>query len=306
MRNKNSYPPKPMTLRQHFLLRNLPIAVGLWLLAAITRWWIAPHLMRLPADYAAETFYQAQSRSRQTPDGEWENTPMIARRVDQALIVAGDTAILQGGFHWATEKGQVLFESAGIYGVDRRKRTNVSGYGNVNRTGLYLFPPHLQRTTYSFWDPMYIGPRVATFDRTDTLDGLPVYIFRFKVRNLDETPGYSYLPDVPERFKAYTDGQGTLWIEPLTGTIVDYQDQGTSYFFDARTAKRVADLFVWSEHMMPQTKAAQWKLAVAARRRTLALEVWLPAALLLGGLMYLALGWRAVPTSYQASTGSDL
>lgn len=282
----------PVTGERRFVLRFLPLALGLWLLAALTRFWIAPQLQRLPTDYAVETSYQAQSRARETPGGKWVSTRLIGRRVDQTLVTSADTSMVQGDLHWSTEAGQVLFETAGIYGVDRRTRRNVSGYGNVDRKGQFLFPTHLQRTNYLYWDPIYIGPCTAKFERLDTVNGLPVYVFNFSARDLNETAGYTHLPDVPERYEAHTDGAGTLWIEPNSGIVVDFKERGTSYFFDAAAHKRVADLFIWSDHFTPQTKAAQLQRARAARRRIGALEVWLPAALLLGGLGCLGLGLR--------------
>lgn len=283
---------KPIIAAPRFLRRHLPIALSLCLLAGVMRFWLAPQWARLPADYAEETSYQAQSRARETPAGKWESARLIGRRVDQTLVTSGDTAIVQGDLHWATESGQVLFESAGIYGVDRRTRRNLSGYGNVNRNGQFLFPVHLQRTTYRYWDPIYIGPRTATFERQDMVNGLPVYVFQFAARNLDETAGYTHLPDVPERYQAHTDGEGTLWIEPTSGIVVDYKERGVSYFFDAARRKRAGDFYFWSDHFTAQTKAAQLKSAIAARRRIRTLEIWLPVALLLGGLGCLVMGLR--------------
>jgi len=296
--------PEPRRLPR----RGWRLALGLWLLAAVTRFWIAPQWERLPADYAEETSYQAQSRARETPTGKWEDTPLIARRVDQTLVASGDTAIVQGDVHWSTQAGQVLFETAGIYGVDRRNLRNLSGYGNVDRSGQFLFPTHLQRAVYRYWDPLYVGPRTATFERSDAVAGLAVYVFHFTARDLDETAGFSHLPDVPERYQAHTDADGTLWIEPNSGIVVDYQERGVSYFFEAATRRRVADLFVWSDHFTPQTRAAQLKLATAARLRSKALEGWLPLALLLCGALCFAPGRRRrlpLPGSTPASPSAQ-
>jgi hypothetical protein len=66
-------------------------------------------------------------------------------------------------------------------------------------------------------------------------------------------------------------------------------DSGVSYFFDPSTSTHVADFNKWNERYTPETRATQIKLARAARLRILALEVWLPAALLLVGLLFLGL-----------------
>ena len=234
---------------------------------------IAPRLNELPAAYAGETRYAAEGHLRETPDGAWTPITMVARRVDQTIVAAAETHIVQGDLHWTTESGQVIFESSGLYGVDRRTRMNVPGYGDIERTGQFLFPPGIAPVAFQFWDPMFIGPRTATFDRVETLAGLAVYVFRFSGTAMDETAGYGYLPGVPERYRTLTDGQGTLWIEPVSGVLVDYEEAGDSFFVAAATGERVASFFQWRDRYTPETEAAQLALARTARTRILVLAL---------------------------------
>ncbi|HEX8835088.1 MAG TPA: hypothetical protein VF719_12845, partial [Abditibacteriaceae bacterium] len=134
--------------RRHALLRSLLPLLLCCLLAVVTRWWIAPQLMRLPADYAGEISHDARCRYRDTANGSWQRFNLIARRVDQTLMSAPNNTIIQGDIHWTTETGQITYESVGIYGVDRHTRRNIRGYGNVQRSGQFLFPPHVQQATY--------------------------------------------------------------------------------------------------------------------------------------------------------------
>ncbi len=281
---------KPMGAK-HGVPRFLPLALGLWLVAGVTRFWIAPQMTQLPADYTEETSYVARGRYRDTPDGAWEKFDLVVRRVDQTLVASTDHAIIQGDTHWTTNTGEVTYESAGIYGVDPRTRTNLSGYGNVQRTGQFLFPPHVRRATYRLWDPFYSGARTATFSHAATLQGLPVYVFNCHVNALDDTPAYAFLRDVPERYRAYSTGTGKAWVEQVSGIVIDFEDTGKSYF-GAATGKPAADFYFWSARYTPQTKSAQIQRARSARLRLLTLENWLPSALLLAGLGTLALGLR--------------
>lgn len=87
----------------------------------------------------------------------------------------------------------MIFENTGLYGVDRRSRRNVPAYGDLPCTGQFLWPPRLERTTYTYWDPMFIGPRQATFEQETMADGLLVYVLRRPVRwqvgrSLDRCP----------------------------------------------------------------------------------------------------------------------
>ena len=267
------------------------IPMGLLLLAAgLLRYWMAPLATRLPADYASEMQLQVEDRFRASTALEWETNALTTRRVDQTLANSGEIAIIQGDLRVYTDSGQVIFESTGLYGVDRRTQQNVRGYGNADRAGQFLFPPHLAQTTYTYWDPMFIGPSVATFESAAIRDGLPVYTFLFSVSDVDETEGYSFMMEVPERFRAHTEGHGTLWVEPVAGVVVDYEEHGVSYFADTATGARLDDFHEWSGHFTPETKAAQLARARAARLRHLVLEDWLPLGLILLAVIWLAIG----------------
>ena len=72
---------------------------------------------------------------RETPNGAWIRTAATLRRVDQTISSTGETAIVQGDLHVYAESGAVIFESTGLYGVNRFNRQNVPGYGDTERTG---------------------------------------------------------------------------------------------------------------------------------------------------------------------------
>ncbi|MCJ7432457.1 MAG: DUF3068 domain-containing protein [Anaerolineales bacterium] len=279
--------------KQRSFWNHLLIGLGLVALAGLLHFTLDTLLTPLPADYASETQYATEDEFRDSPTGEWQSSNLIIRRVDQTLSVSGGVSIIQGDLHVTSTSGEVIFESSGLYGVDRCTRQNLAGYGDIGRTGQFLFPLHLQRVTYEYWDPMFIGSRTATFDHAENLDGLEVYVFHFTGTGMDETAGYSALPDVPDRYDAHTDGQGRLWIEPVLGIVVDYEEQGISYFVDRASGERMADFHEWSDRYTPETQAAQLALARAARTKHLALELWLPGGLLLAGLFWLAVSlWR--------------
>ncbi len=179
-----------------------------------------------------------------------------------------------------------MFEVQNLYRVDRATRANAAGLGNADRNGQYFFPPHTEQRTYGLWDPFYTGPRVATYHHTEQLDGLTVYVFNFIAEDLDETAGYVSLPDVPEKYRASTDGRGKIWVEPLTGIAVDFEEAGTSYFIESATGRRVAEIFEWRDRYTPETRAAQVQLAKQLRLRYLALDYGVPFALIAAGIIW--------------------
>jgi hypothetical protein len=265
------------------------ISLAFLVLAALVHFWISPLAELLPANYANQVDLSEVNKFRDSPTGEWLASDLNTRRVDQTITNSSQTAIIEGALHVYYVSGEVNFEISNLYGVDRRTRLNLASYGDDNRTGQYLFPPHVQQSEYLIWDPMFVGLRQASFERIEQIEGLKVYVFSFSATGMDETAGYSYLPEVPEHYLAYTDGEGTIWVEPISGIVVDYWDNGVSYFVDPENGVRIANFNEWTENYTLETKTVQINLARLARLRILALEIWLPGGLLLVVLFFLGL-----------------
>jgi hypothetical protein len=255
------------------------------ILAVLLRYWIAPQLERLPANFSNQLALSQENLFRDSATGEWQASTLDSLFMDQTITASNHISIIEGSLHIYFTNGEVNFEVVSLYGVDRSTRQNVSGYGEVNRTGQYLFPPHVQKVTYPVWDPFFVGLRMATFDHVEKINGLQVYAFKFNGIGMDETAGYDYLPDVPNKYFTHTDGEGTIWVEPLSGVIVDYQDSGVSYFVDSVNGERIADFNKWTEKFTPDTLTAQLALAHKSRTRILVLEDYLPGGLILVGLL---------------------
>ena len=270
--------------------RILPLFACL-LAAAVIRFWLAPLAARLTANYTSETHYLQVNQFRDSPDGEWQSSELTVRRIDQALAVKDQAIMIQGDLHIYYDNGALNFETSGLYGVDRRSRENLPGYGNEKRAGQYLFPAPAAKTKYTLRDPFYIGPQTITFDHTEKVDGLSVYVFTLSVVELNETDGYGYLPIVPEQYLAHTNARGTIWVEPLSGVVVNYEDEGTSTFVDPASGEQIADFNKWTNVFTPATRTAQTALVRSACLRILALETWLPGGLLLAGLGWLGMGY---------------
>lgn len=263
---------------------------GLWLIAALLRGWGAPAFERMPDDFVADIAYLGEAESRQTPEAPAETFQSIIRRRDQVLSADSKHVIVQGDLHWLTPKGAVIFETLNLYGVDRRTRGNLKGYGNLDRQGQYFFPPHTAKQDYILWDPNYAGPALVRFSKIENFRGMEVYVFHSSVEALDETAGFTALPDVPQRYHALTYGKGSFWVEPVSGITVDHEDGGSSYFIDVHTGLRVGQPIIhWRQRYTPETIIAQMRLAQAQRFWMFALETGLPWFFFAAGLMWLGL-----------------
>lgn len=259
-------------------------------LAAFQYFYLTPRLIRIPSDYVSESSYNATTRFRESASAPWTDSTLVARRVDQMLVSSARHGILQGDLHWTNAAGQVQFETTAMFGIDRYTRENLPGYGDAVRTGPFLFPLHTEAKNYRYWDTQFIGHCDATFKHATVIGKLRVFAFTFTARGLDETAGYTQLPDVPERFRVLTDAHGTLWVEPDSGQIVDYEEQGVSYLVELASRKRIADIYIWKDRFTPQTRDSKLARAGAERTRIALFERWLPGAFACAGVITLFFG----------------
>lgn len=291
--------------------RNLTItllpALLLMALAGLVRFVIVERGEILPANYSHTLEYTAESQFRQSINEKMSSSSVSVRNVAQTLTVTGPVSIIQNDLYWYTTAGELIFQSQGLYGVDRSTRMNLAGYGNTSRSGQFLFPPNIKQESFTLWDAMFIGPRQVEFEEIEMLDGLKLYKFHFYGKDMDETAGYASLPDVPEHYRVQTNGVGTLWIEPLTGVLVNYEESGVSQYVDPVTDETVADLFIWRDTFTPETRNSQTALARRDRVRIQALKTWLPGVPLATGLAWLLIGiFVIIRNSQKKSHLSDL
>ena len=273
--------------------RRLPrwiVALLLWLAAAGL---FFGRFDRLPGSYTSEIEFHADTWFRESLTAPWTESVMIPSRFDQTLSVTPEVSLVQSHMHWKLPTGEITYASEGLYGVDRRSRENVGDYGTVKREGQFLFAPGVERKRYALWDPFYSGPRQCVFLREEESDGLKLYVFSSEARDLLENEAYATLPDVPERFSVNSRGRGELRVEPVSGVVVDYDDEGTSYFIDARTMEPAGDFYWWKARYLPETRARQVRLAREGRLWLQARHLWGPLALLSAGLLLVAVKPRA-------------
>ncbi len=260
------------------------VALVLILMALLLLFVLSPIIEKLPSNYANTIYMSQVNQMRSNNNENWQESLVNVIRKDQTIIHIGDISIIEGSFSVYYETGQVNFEISNRYGVNQYTRANKAGFGNADRSGQFYFPIHTQPIDYILWDPMYNGLCQVRFERKDRLANMKVLVFSFTVSGLDETEGYSYMPQVPEKYLAYTNGSGTIWVEPVSGTIVDYQDNGASYFVDPMSDTNLEDFNRWSNFYTSETREIQIHKARIFRIRTFLIRIIFPTALGLAAL----------------------
>ena len=180
--------------------------------------------------------------------------------------------------------------------VDKPDTTGCTA-GNIDFSGqLYLFPFGTQKKTYQYYDGSLREALPMTYQGQEKYNGLPTYRFQQVVprQNLPtdaETMSglLGFLaPWAKTATMSYQDTR-TMWVEPMTGAIVGYQEQQHRELVpDTGSSVTILDAtFTYDQ----ATLRAVHDQAAQGRSQLLLLGRYLPIGLLVVGLVCAVLGY---------------
>jgi hypothetical protein len=168
--------------------------------------------------------------------------------------------------------------------------------GNIDYSGqLYAFPFDTRKTTYQYYDLTLRRPVPIAYQGTEKVAGLTVYKFTQTIpdQQLTTDPGTidflvnSLAPGASGGAMWYS-ATRTIWVEPVTGSIVDYaEEQHRTLRTDSGASAILLDA---TFQYTPETRAEVAKQTSDGRTLLVALRLWLPIALLVLALVALVLG----------------
>jgi hypothetical protein len=169
--------------------------------------------------------------------------------------------------------------------------------GNIDYSGqLYAFPFGTKKQTYQYYDTTLRKALPMIYQGTETVRGLTTYRFVQAIPdqqiNADEATMDVLLGSLAPGAASGTmwyDDTRTLWIEPVTGSIVNYSEQQhRTLRTDTGTSITLLDA---TFQYTPQTLAEVTKQAGDGRQVIVALSRYTPIGLTVLGLVALLLGF---------------
>jgi hypothetical protein len=176
---------------------------------------IFPAMSKMPADYEQEYAFEGYIAQLNSETMSLDEIPTDVDRILTAVGVEDDVLLLQQDINIYIAQSETLLSSTSdVYGLDRTTRENVSGYGNMDRTGSFTLPAGVEQETYSFWSSSAMTALPANFISEETYHGITVYNFKIDVSDLPagtmEGTGAPQTMDVLTEIKA----------EPVSGVPV--------------------------------------------------------------------------------------
>jgi len=162
----------------------------------------------------------------------------------------------------------------------------------------FVFPRNVEKKPYNIRYSSYKGLPL-TFQGQEAVEGLQTYLFSYKgaaeyTEAYQGTEGYEGVEVEPGQEIRCTDDQFTvkLWVEPVTGEIVKYDEgcpSGDSVF-DIASNEELYPLSRWTGASAGDDVVLRASQISRQRAQYFWLGLYIPLILLLAGLLFLGLG----------------
>ena len=218
----------------------LSILGGFLIVAGLLAKFYAPdNLMKTPLDTDTTTALEgvAELSGEEVPVLAWSVTHSNSEQSDDDVIVFQNSSCLvkdEGGIEDCVSaedpQDRLLSATLDNFATDRVTAVAVNDpdylpaeaeehEGLINK-----WPFEAKQETYTYWDSVSKTGVDAVFDRTEEVEGLELYVYTV---SLSDVP-IQITEDVPGTY----DDDKEIWIEPLTGKIVNQIDSQTRYNTD--------------------------------------------------------------------------
>ncbi len=154
-----------------------------------------------------------------------------------------DVFIIRNRFDVRKPSGKPIFSVERLYGIDSYTGRHIPGFGDKDRNGYLFAPKKLDKQDFIYWHINYDTPATMHFLNEEKIEELKVYKYQCKYQ-ADQTANLDYLQKVPEERGIGLDIVLTLWLEPITGRLIKYEDNTIAWYYDILTKKR---LFPWNK-----------------------------------------------------------
>ncbi|RTY95873.1 porin PorA family protein [Flavobacterium sp. GT3R68] len=199
--------------------------------------------------------------------------------------------IIRNFFHVNKPSGNSIFAVERFYGIDPVTGKHVTGYGSKNRKG-YLFAPQNPSKEFIYWHVNYDAPACMKFKGEETIDGLLVYRYESNFK-ADQTENLEYLPAVPEERGIELDVNLKIWVEPITGYLIKYEDSSTGWYYDIKSKKRIHPWNRFHNQFEETSISNQVQLALLAKEFKMWQNRYFPLSILFLILILLSIGFRS-------------
>ena len=258
--------------------KSLQLILGLLFIIIVPVWvfLVSPELLKLPANISSKANMIHAENNRFDINSEWTGkTIAISSSNIKTSTTLGNKSTLQSIFKVESLTGETIFELNQNFIVDRQTRNNLPGGNDIKGESSIIFGTNVNQKTINFWPVEMGAPTTLKLIGNTVIQGINTQHFNATDAIVDDTLGFEFLPLVPEKYKALSRVNIDVYVEPSTGTIIDYQDTGISYYAD-KDNKPVWDMDDWSNKYNDPTIIERVKLAKSKMTSFNIISIYIP------------------------------
>jgi len=177
----------------------------------------------MPDDYSLNTNHDGRDSIIVEIGGELSEVYATRDTLEQKVIRKdGDVLIIESKvIDSISLTNEEIFTHTNELHVDRKTRKIVKDF-----EGYFGFPRNVEKQDYIIWHPQNFVDILFTFEKTDIINGLEVYLFTCNFKGVDLTAAF---PQFENKLILF-DGECKTWIEPVTGNEVKFKIDWDVYF----------------------------------------------------------------------------
>lgn len=248
---------------------------------------LSPQILKLPQDFAFEADVQSTDNLFNEITGEFAGD-MPSKTKFWYAADGYRNGVLQVWNYFDVRKlnGERIFKVQRLYAIDPLTGRHVKGIDGSNRNGYLFAPRNLDKKDFVYWHINYDAPALMKYRSQEKLSGLIVYRYDCYY-TVDQTDSLTYLPGVPKERGVKVDVYLTLWVEPVSGRMVNYNDESSAYFYNKETGEKLNPWNRFSNALTDVSVAYQVELAKYEKYKILVIQRVVPIAVLLIVLLLL-------------------
>jgi len=263
-------------------LQKIFLGIGFGLLVLIPVWifLIVPELEKLPVDHN----FKVQTHTIGNPQYEVNaerqtKTVFKGQKEDKVIGVKDNTLVIERTLQLNYLHGEKYYGTSQEFEVERKTRHNTPSFTDKEGKAFFYFPSHVEKKSYDQWPAGYFKSHQFDFVNVENIKGLETYYFKADKKIDPHTDAYKWLELVPDTYDVDTLFTAEFWVEPVSGTIIRYRDEGTNYYTDKESGERVWDIDYWSNDFTDDTIANQVRIAQYQKQQIILYEIMIPILL---------------------------
>lgn len=199
----------------------------------------APYILKIPQNFSYNADLVSRDNFYNPVEKKFEGEQRT-RSVFSYEAYARHNGVLsiQNSLDVQKPTGEKIISITRDYGIDAYTGMHVFGYGDRNREGYLFAPRFLHKQDFTYWHVNYNTPIEMKFSEEQALAGVRVYKYMGTIFT-DQSDELLNLPGVPTERKVVVQGTISLWVEPISGHLVSYEDVAQANFVDRATGKTI-------------------------------------------------------------------